>query len=325
MLLIFSLLACDEPTSCEQLRQELCIEGEFDARGVHADDDGGWIAGTALSSVRVLNGSTFEEGGLVVGWDLYGDESWSIELDDVTAVEADDAGIWVGTSAGTAFYIQDGQVVEERDLGDAVRDLIVGEHGLVAVTETELIMPWGARWDSSAFEPHEVALDGDLVLIGGQPKASFDEVPAGGAAVVALDEDLEMQWVYAREGQLSGLVAGDAGIFAGGPVDGDLWLDRLSDGERVGGSAWGQVGQEGLHQLALVDDRLALVGWTLSAEGSVPWLEWRSATGGLQGHDELAPPELKALPGAVAFGDEVVLAVEIGVEGDPATSVIRVD
>ena len=97
MLLIFSLVACDDPSSCEQLHQEICIEGEFDARGVYADDDGGWIAGTALSSARVLNGSTFGEGGLVVGWDLYGDESWSIELDDVTAVEADAEGIWVGT------------------------------------------------------------------------------------------------------------------------------------------------------------------------------------------------------------------------------------
>ena len=46
MLLLSTLVACESAGSCEQLDQELCIQGQFDARGVFADGDGGWIAGS---------------------------------------------------------------------------------------------------------------------------------------------------------------------------------------------------------------------------------------------------------------------------------------
>jgi hypothetical protein len=327
MLLLSILVACETASSCEQLDQELCIQGQFDARGVSANSDGGWIAGSALSDVRVLNGESYTAGGLVVAWDEYGDTVWAYEGDGITSVEPTETGLWLGTEAGQALYLEEGEVLETLDIGDtAVRDLQLTDHGLFAVTETELVTPWGASWDSSSFEPHTLAVHGDLILLGGEPLSSFEEASAGGAAVLALNEDLEFAWVYAREGQLSGMVAGDAGIFAAGPMDGDLWLDRIGDGTREGGSAWGETGQEGVHAMALVDDRVRLSGWTIAPEGVIPWLEWRSSTGGLQGHDALAPAELMAIPTAVDFGaDSAVVALEIGVADDPATSVIFAD
>lgn len=321
-MLILSLLACDPASSCEQVSNEFCVQGAFDARGVHADDAGGWLAGTALSEGR------YAPGGWVVGWDEYGDEAFALELDPVTAVTAvTEEGFWVGTETGLALRILDGEVVEELTLGaDPIRDMIVTDAGLLAVTETELVLPWGDSWDSSAFEPHEVAMADGLVLLGGEPKTSFDEVPAGGAAVLALNDELQVEWVYARPGQLSGLVVGDEGIFAAGSDEGDLWLERIADGDRAAGASWGEVGQEGIHDLALVEGGLGLSGWTMSADGVVPWLQWRSVSGGLQGLDELTEPELSALPGATSFGpEETVLALELGVSEAPATVVIRVD
>ena len=326
MLLLSILVACESAGSCEQLDQELCIQGQFDARGVFADGDGGWIAGSAMGDAQILNGPALTDGGVLYAWDEYNDELAFLETDPITAVEETEAGLWLGTDAGQALYVEEGVVLETVDVGlEPIRDLLVTDDGLLAVTETELVTPWGATFDSSSFEPHKLVVHGDLVLLGGEPLSSFEEASAGGAAVLALDEELQFSWVYARSGQLSGLVVGDAGVFAAGSDDGDLWMDRLTDGERVGGSSWGEVGQDGLHDAALLNDRLRVSGWTITPEGVVPWLEWRTSTGGLQGHDDLAPAELMARPGAVHFGETTVVALEIGLAEDPATSVIIAD